>query len=224
MPDRPLTAIVTGGSRGIGASVVDRLTTDGFQVDAPGRDELDLSDLAAVREWVEAVEPTPDALVLNAGENIPARLEVMTTEHWLRTLDVNLNSSFELIRSLGPRMAAEGSGRIAAISSCFSFRGRSGRGPYAASKAGLNSLVRVAALEYGPDGVLVNAVCPGFVMTDLTRQNNDDDAIAQLASGTALGRLGEPEEVAELVAFLVGARNSYVTGQTLVIDGGYSCQ
>ena len=215
MPDRPLTAIVTGGSRGIGAAVVDRLTTDGFQVDAPGRDELDLSDLAAVREWVEAVEPTPDALVLNAGENIPA---------WLRTLDVNLNSSFELIRSLGPRMAAEGSGRIAAISSCFSFRGRSGRGPYAASKAGLNSLVRVAALEYGPDGVLVNAVCPGFVMTDLTRQNNDDDAIAQLASGTALGRLGEPEEVAELVAFLVGARNSYVTGQTLVIDGGYSCQ
>ena len=67
MPDRPLTAIVTGGSRGIGAAVVDRLTTDGFQVDAPGRDELDLSDLAAVREWAEAVEPTPDALVLNAG-------------------------------------------------------------------------------------------------------------------------------------------------------------
>ena len=72
--------------------------------------------------------------------------------------------------------------------------------------------------------MLFRSVCPGFVMTDLTRQNNDDDAIARLASGTALGRLGEPEEVAGLVAFLVGTTNSYITGQTLVIDGGYSCQ
>ena len=224
MPNQPLTAIVTGGSRGIGAAVAVRLISDGFRVNAPGRDEMDLSDLRSVRSWAETVEPTPDALVLNAGENIPARLEDVTTEHWLRTLDVNLNSCFELIRAFGPRMVAKGSGRIVAISSCFSFRGRAGRGPYAASKAGLNSLVRVAALEYGSGGVLVNTVCPGFVMTDLTRQNNDEDAIAQLAAGTALGRLGEPEEIAELVAFLVGTANSYVTGQALTIDGGYSCQ
>ena len=219
-----LTAIVTGASRGIGVTVAQRLAANGYTVATPSRDELDLSDLAAVREWSEAFEHTPDALVLNAGENLPELLADITTAHWLRTLDVNLNSAFEMIRVFGPRMAVAGRGSIAAISSCFSFRGRAGRGPYAASKAGLNSLVRVAALEYGPSGVLVNAICPGFVMTDLTRQNNDDEAIARLADVTALGRLGKPEEVAELVAFLVGSGNTYITGPTLTIDGGYSCQ
>ena len=217
-------AIVTGGSRGIGAATVSRLEGDGFTVRRPLRDELDLSDVSAVRAWAESDDTVPDALVLNAGENIPKLLEEMATEHWQRTLDVNLNSSFELIRVYGPRMAARGRGRIVAISSFLSFRGRVGRGPYSASKAALDALIRVAALEYGPSGVLANAVCPGFVMTDLTRQNNDDATLERLAARTALRRLGEPEEIAELVAYLAGERNTYVTGQTLVIDGGYTCQ
>ena len=224
MNDDIRTAIVTGGSRGIGAAIAKGLEGNGCTVRRPLRKELDLSDVSAVRAWAESDDTVPDALVLNAGENIPTPLEEMTTEHWQRTLDVNLNSCFELIRVYGPRMAARGRGRIVAISSFLSFRGRVGRGPYSASKAALDALIRVAALEYGPSGVLANAVCPGFVMTDLTRQNNDEATLEHLASTTALRRLGTPEEVAELVVFLAGDRNTYVTGQTLVIDGGYTCQ
>ena len=119
-----LTAIVTGASRGIGVTVAQRLAANGYTVATPSRDELDLSDLAAVREWSEAFEHTPDALVLNAGENLPELLADITTAHWLRTLDVNLNSAFEMIRVFGPRMAVAGRGSIAAISSCFSFQNK----------------------------------------------------------------------------------------------------
>jgi NAD(P)-dependent dehydrogenase (short-subunit alcohol dehydrogenase family) len=215
---------VTGSSRGIGAAIADRLALDGFTVYRPDRKTLDLSDPDAVRVFAEADDLVPDALVLNAGENIPMLLADLSTEHWRHTINVNLNSCFELIRVYGPRMAEAGRGSIVAISSCFSFRGRSGRGPYAASKAALNSLIRVAALEYGPSGVLANTVCPGFVMTDLTQKNNDEEAISSLAATTALGRLAEPEEIAGLVAFLASKNNTYITGQTLTIDGGYSCQ
>ena len=218
------TALITGASRGIGAAIADRLANDGFLVHRPNREALDLSKPENVKDFAETNDLVPDVLILNAGENEPALLQDVTSEHWSQTMNVNLNSSYELIRFYGPRMASAGRGHIIAISSCFSFLGRIGRGPYAASKAALNSLIRVAALEYGTSGVLANAICPGFIMTDLTRQNNDEEALSNLAAGTALGRLGKPEEVAEFVAFLTSNQNTYITGQTLIIDGGYSCQ
>ena len=121
-------------------------------------------------------------------------------------------------------MAARGWGRIISVSSCYSFLARAGRVAYSASKGALNQVTRTAALEFGGRNVLVNAVAPGFVETEMTRRNNDAGQIAQLASQTALGRLARPEEVAELVAFLASDQNSYITGQLVVIDGGFSCQ
>jgi len=217
-------ALVTGGSRGIGAAVVAQLKQDGYKVIAPTRVEVDLADLASVEEYARRHSRlVPDVLVLNAAENNPDLLEDTATGDWLRTMNVNLNSAFVLIREFAPRMSALGRGRITAVSSCYSIRGRSGRGPYSASKAALNSLVRTAALEYAAHSVLVNAVAPGFVMTDLTRQNNSDLEIQHLERDIPLRRLATPHELATLISFLSSARNTYITGQTIIADGGFLC-
>lgn len=219
------TALVTGGSRGIGAAVVAKLKHDGFTVIAPTRAELDLAELASVEEFARLnATLAPDVLILNAGENYPELLKDVSTDHWLRTMNVNLNSAFVLLRVFAQQMRPRRGGRITAISSCYSLRGREGRGPYSASKAALNSLIRTAALEYSSDGLLVNAVAPGFVLTDLTEQNNTDSDIKELEKKIPLGRLATPQEIANLVSFLSSPANSYITGQLIAIDGGFLAQ
>jgi 3-oxoacyl-[acyl-carrier protein] reductase len=219
------TALVTGASRGIGAAIARRLSDLGMSVISPTRAELDLADLEKVVNFARQNEDVvPKVLIINAGENLPEVIETVTTEHWLQTMNVNLNSAFVLMREFAPRMAREGGGWITAISSCYSLRSRRGRAPYSASKAGLNSLVKSAALEFATANILVNAVAPGFVMTDLTRKNNDEQGIKDLEARIPLGRLAEPEEVAQLVGYLSGPTNTYITGQLFVIDGGFLCQ
>ena len=110
------------------------------------------------------------------------------------------------------------------VSSCYSFIAREGRVAYSSSKAGLNALVRSAALEFAAHGVLVNGVCPGFVLTDLTKENNNELEIKQLESQIPLGKLADPIEIARLITFLGLSTNSYITGQCVVIDGGFLCQ
>ena len=219
------SAFVTGGSRGIGKAVVDELLKIGIEVTAPTRAELDLSDLKSVDTFTLAnMEFVPDLVVLNAGENSPSVISEITMDAWQKTIDVNLSSNFLLIRNFGSKMMKRGSGRIVVVSSCYSFRARVGRAAYSASKAGLNALVQSAALEFAANNVLVNAVCPGFVLTDLTKKNNDATGIKLLETQIPLGKLADPIEVAKLVLFLGLESNTYITGQTVVIDGGFTCQ
>ena len=219
------SAFVTGGSRGIGKAVVDELLKIGIEVTAPTRAELDLSDLKSVDTFTLAnMEFVPDLVVLNAGENSPSVISEITMDAWQKTIDVNLSSNFLLIRDFGSKMMKRGSGRIVVVSSCYSFRARVGRAAYSASKAGLNALVQSAALEFAANDVLVNAVCPGFVLTDLTKKNNDATGIKLLETQIPLGKLADPIEVAKLVLFLGLESNTYITGQTVVIDGGFTCQ
>ncbi len=219
------SAFVTGGSRGIGKAVVDELLKIGIEVTAPTRAELDLSDLKSVEAFsVANMEFVPDLVVLNAGENNPSVISEITMNAWQKTIDVNLSSNFLLIRDFGSKMMKRGSGRIVVVSSCYSFRSRVGRAAYSASKAGLNALVQSAALEFAANYVLVNAVCPGFVLTDLTKKNNDATGIKLLETQIPLGKLADPIEVAKLVLFLGLESNTYITGQTVVIDGGFTCQ
>ena len=216
-------ALVTGGSRGIGRAVVERFEELGARVLAPTRAELDLADAAAVKTYAAALDEPVDILVNNAGINPLAGLDELTDDDLEETLAVNLTAPLRLCRALAPGMAARGYGRIVNVSSVWTVVGKAGRVPYTVSKTGLNGLTRAMAVELAPRGVLVNAVAPGIVATELTRQNNTPEQIAALVEQIPIGRLAEAEELAEVIAFLCSGRNSYVTGQVLVCDGGLSC-
>jgi NAD(P)-dependent dehydrogenase (short-subunit alcohol dehydrogenase family) len=217
------TALVTGGSRGIGRAVVERFEALGARVVAPSRAELDLRDAAAVEAYAASLEDVPDILVNDAGVNPLAAVADIADADLDEILAVNLLAPLRLCRALAPRMAERGYGRIVNVSSVWSMVAKPGRGAYAVSKAGLNALTRALAVEFAPHGVLVNAVAPGFVATELTTQNNSSADLAALMQQIPAARLAEPAEVAELIAFLCSSRNSFTTGQIVVCDGGYTC-
>lgn len=218
------TVLVTGASRGIGRAIADRFASAGCLVLTPARRELDLSVSSSVAEFLAGELPEIDVLINNAGENRVAPIESIDLADWERILATNLTAPLLLMQHLAPRMAARGWGRVVSVSSCYSFLARPGRASYGASKGALNALTRTAALEFGKGNVLVNAVAPGFVQTDMTSRNNSPEQIAGLASLTALGRLATPDEIAQLVYFLGSEQNTYITGQIVVSDGGFSCQ
>ena len=217
-------ALVTGASRGIGGAVAERLAQCGATVLAPSRSDLDLADSGSIEAYLRALRTHVDILVNNAGVNWPQRLEELGDVQLEQTLAVNLAAPMRLVRGLAPAMSAAGYGRIVNISSVWALVSKEGRAAYAASKAGLVGFTRTAALEFAAGGVLVNAVAPGYVATDLTRQNNAPDELDEIATGIPVGRLAEPREVAELIAFLCSSRNSYVTGQVIACDGGFTCR
>jgi NAD(P)-dependent dehydrogenase (short-subunit alcohol dehydrogenase family) len=218
------TAVITGASRGIGACTAEQLKRQGFRVLCPTRNELDLASNESIEHFVTTHKTEHvDILVNNAGINILNSVEQINPADWQTMFQVNLNAPFRLIQAFAPCMKAAKWGRIVNVSSIWSMITREKRGAYSAMKAGLNGLTRTAAVELGPNGILVNAVCPGYVATDLTRQNNSPADLAQIAATIPLRRLAEPEEIASLVGFLCSEQNSYITGQTLIIDGGFTC-
>lgn len=217
-------ALVTGASRGIGQAIAEILISKGYLVTAPNRETLNLADPEGIQHFLAQGQGPFDILVNCAGENFPKPLSEVTDEHLLQTLQVNFVSAFQLIRALGHTMAQQGWGRIVNISSVYSSLARPGRAPYSASKAALDALTRTAALEFGARGVIVNSLCPGFVDTELTRQNNSPEKIEALAAATALQRLASPSEIAAVVEFLVSEANTYMTGQCIIVDGGFVIQ
>lgn len=215
-------ALVTGASRGIGRAIAETFAAQGWDVIAPSRGELDLADANAVRKWCSVHQNISfEAFVHSAGVNWPCPLAEMTEDGWAQTLQVNLTSFRQLVQAITPRMGA--SGRILVLSSMLSVISRPGRGAYSATKAAVNALVRTLALELGPMGVLANALCPGYVDTDLTRQNNSPEQIAALTKSIPLGRLATAQEIAAFAVWLCSSQNSYLTGQSILIDGGFTC-
>jgi len=218
------TVLVTGAARGIGRAIAAVYAESGWRVLAPTRAELDLSSTGSVTAWLARLTEPVDVLVNNAGENPVGPIADLTLEKWERNLTVNLTAPMLLAQGLAPGMRARRWGRVVNISSIFGLVSRAGRAPYAATKAGLIGFTRTAALEWGAENVLVNAVCPGYVETDLTHQNNTPEQIKAMCGLLPLGRLGQPEEIARAVYFLGSDQNTFITGQTLVADGGFTIQ
>lgn len=218
-------ALVTGGSRGIGAAICLALKAQGCEVIAPRRSELDLSDHGSVHGYIEAHKDEQiDILVNNAGINILNVLDVLSPKDWQEMVQVNLTAPLELIRAFSSGMKKAGWGRIVNTASIFGIVTKEGRAAYTATKSGLIGLTKTAAVELAPYGITVNALCPGYVETELTVQNNSPAEIEAIAQTIPAKRLASPEEMAHYAAFLCSEGNTYLTGQTLIVDGGFSCK
>ena len=244
----PRVAIVTGAARGIGAAIALRLAEDGCDVavvdldaaacaqtvagvEAQGRRGLavgaDVADEAAVTAAIAQVVGglgAPGVLVNNAGVLRDRTLFKMTLAEWTTVIEVNLQSVFLMSRAVAPHMRAAGWGRIVNLSSVAAL-GAYGEANYSAAKAGVQGLTRTLALELGRFGITVNAVAPGFVVTDMTREVAKrvgvtfEDMVAEQSAALAVGRPGEPEDIANAVAFFADPRSSFVTGQVLYVAG-----
>jgi 3-oxoacyl-[acyl-carrier protein] reductase len=234
-------ALVTGGSRGIGRAIAEELAAAGARVAVVARDaaraeataaELpgdghhgfgtDVADAEAVNALLKQVEETMgslDILVNNAGLTRDNLLMRLKDEDWDVVLDTNLKGAFHTLRAATRGMMKRRAGRVINITSVVGISGNKGQVNYAASKAGLIGLTKAAAKELGSRGILVNAVAPGYIETDMTAQLAPEVRDA-LHTQITLGRLGRPEDIASVVRFLAGPGASYITGQVLVVDGG----
>lgn len=229
-------AVVTGGAKGIGMEIAKAFANEGALVIAADMGDLsyehknvvgfklnvtDSEGCKAFFDEVMAKYGKIDILVNNAGITKDAMTRKMTDDQWDAVMAVNLKGVFNLTRHVGPQMEAQGSGSIINISSVVGLFGNIGQANYAATKAGVIGLTMTWAKEFARKGaqVRVNAIAPGYVMTDILKTVPQDllDGFAKL---TMLGRLGQPEEIAKTALFLASDDASYITGQTISVNGG----
>ncbi len=238
-------ALVTGGSKGLGLAMARGFAEAGADVVISSRheDELraaadsirdgndcrvahfvaDLTHRGHARRLAEEAQGTfghIDILVNNAGSNTPQPIDTLRDEDWDRLLELNLSSCMILTRALVPPMKERRWGRIINISSILGLSSAGGRDIYSATKSGLIGLTRASAIDLGPFGITVNAIAPGPFLTDLPRSLLNDAQQAEFARRTALGRWGETAELIGPALLLASEAGSYITGETLVVDGG----
>jgi len=233
-------ALVTGGSRGIGKAIAARLYAAGAKVAVVARDEARVKAVAAalgeraagfavdvavtgdVAKMVGAVEKSlgpVDILVNNAGVTKDGLLVRMSDSDWDTVLDTNLKAAFNTMKAVTRGMMKRRAGRVINITSIVGLIGNAGQANYASSKAGLIGLTKSVAKELASRNVLVNAVAPGFIDSDMTRELSEETR-KQLLAQIPLARLGSGEDIANAVLFLASDQASYITGQVLVVDGG----
>jgi len=232
--------LVTGGSRGIGAAIAKRLKDEGFRVAASyaGNDEAaqrfksetgipvfkwDVGDFDACANGVRQVEGEVgpvDVLVNNAGITRDGFFHKMSKEQWSAVIRTNLDSLFNMTRPVIEGMRARGFGRVIVISSINGQKGQAGQVNYSAAKAGDIGFVKALAQESAAKGITVNAICPGYIGTEMVQAIDPEVLKAKILPLIPAGRLGAPEEIARAVAFLASDEGGFITGSTLSINGG----
>ena len=234
-------ALVTGASRGIGRAIALTLAEQGFVVIGTATTEagaagitealvalggrgiaLNVNDAAAVDAAIEAITKTSGGLhvlVNNAGITRDALSMRMKDEDWDAVMDTNLNAVFRMSRAVMRTMMKQRFGRIISITSVVGASGNAGQANYAAAQAGVAGMTRALARELGSRGITVNCVAPGFIATDMTEVLSEAQKAALLAQ-IPVGRLGEPTEIADAVAFLASSKAAYITGSELHVNGG----
>ena len=218
-------ALVTGASRGIGREVAQLLKTQGFDVFAPTHSELDLSNVDSIENYCDDHKDVAfDVLVNNAGLNDIHNVDEITEDELLGMVSVNLLAPIRLIRRISINMKKQNYGRIVNIGSIWGLAGKPGRTVYAAKKHGIHGITQTLAVELAPYNILINTVCPGFTLTELTYKNNSPEQIKEVSSFIPMGRMAEPIEQARFICYLVGNENTYITGQQIAVDGGYTAK
>lgn len=239
-------ALITGASRGIGRAIAVQMARDGFRVVINYREKAAASqevveeiirlggeavavqaDVSRAQDALHLVEASleamgrVDVLVNNAGISHDQLLLRLTEDDWHHMIETNLSSAFYCCQAAIKPMMKQRFGRIINISSVVGITGNVGQTHYAASKAGLIGLTRSIASEYGKRGITANVIAPGFIATDMTKEMSPDHQ-KRILEGIAVGRLGNPEDVAGAAAFLASPQASYITGQVIRVDGGMS--
>lgn len=236
-------AVITGGSNGIGKAAVQRFLEEGAKVivwdvaEKAGQEvetefktqgfdiyfqKVNTADAAEVEKaTAEALEKYGqiDVLINNAGITRDSTLVKMTQEQWQQVIDVNLTGVYNCTRSIAPHMVERGSGVILNASSVVGLYGNFGQTNYAATKAGVIAMTQTWSRELGRKGVRVNAVAPGFILTDMVKAM-PEEVLAKMAAKVPLKRLGEPRDIANIYAFLASDNASYINGTTISVDGG----
>jgi NAD(P)-dependent dehydrogenase (short-subunit alcohol dehydrogenase family) len=227
-------AVVTGGGSGIGQAIANRLRADGLNVATldltPSDDETayvaDVTNRPQIDEALSAIRaklgPVP-VLVNAAGLDSFKKFHDVSFERWQRVIDVNLNGVFHTVQAVLPDMLEAGWGRIVNISSSSTHSGAQYMAPYVAAKSAVNGLTKTLALEYGPSGITVNAVPPGFIDTPMLRAAADKGFLGDVEksiASTPVRRIGRPEDIAAACAFLISEEAGYITGQILGVNGG----
>ncbi len=229
------TALVTGGTRGIGRAIAERLSTDGARVTVTGTKPdghapegcgylgCDFLDAEATADFAGKVADLGfDILVNNAGINKIAPFAEIAPADFAAIQQVNVTAPMMLCRAVIPGMRAKGGGRIVNICSIWGVISKAQRASYSTSKFAIDGMTKALSAEVAGDGILANCVAPGFIDTELTRTVLGEKGMAELAAQVPVKRVGQPEEIAALVAWLAGPENTYISGQSIVIDGGFT--
>jgi 3-oxoacyl-[acyl-carrier protein] reductase len=235
-------ALVTGGSKGIGKAIVYKLVEMGLQVhftynnsqekakeiendlDNSKAYKVNISDLNQVNDFIEQVIKQTgkiDYLINNAGITSDGSVLMMDYQKWSSVINTNLDGTFHMSKAVSKYMIKKRKGSIINISSVVASIGSKGQANYIASKSAIEGLTKALAVELAPRGILVNAIAPGFIETDMTSEINEK-YLEDIKNKILLKRFGSPQEVANLVSFFCSSNASYITGQTIIIDGGMS--
>jgi 3-oxoacyl-[acyl-carrier protein] reductase len=235
MNKKKYCALVTGATRGIGFAIAKKLLDDGMEVIATGADTdgkppegasyypVDFLNNNSLQEFIEYIKTKNiDILINNAGINKISNFSSADIKDFDKILQVNLRTPFLICQSVLPYMKKQKWGRIVNLTSIYSIISKEFRAPYSASKFGLDGMTVALAAEVSEMGILANSVAPGFIDTDLTRNILGEDGILNLKKSIPIKRLGQVSEIASFVSWLVSEENTYISGQNLTIDGGFS--